>query len=1400
MYYRIGLDIGSTTIKCVVIDNTNNQVISLYKRHNAKIEQTLLEILNSVQSTIGNSDVSLGVTGSIGMGIAEKCGFSFVQEVVAATKAIKHKCLQVTTMIDIGGEDAKVVFFNNDGEAEDLRMNGNCAGGTGAFIDQMAVILGVDVDELSRLAEHSARTYPIASRCGVFSKTDIQSLIAKNVPKEDVAASIFRAVVVQTISTLAHGTDIKPPVLFCGGPLTFIPALGKAYKDYLHLTDEDIVHTENSELMPAIGTAIGHTLKDIFQLSKVIEIIQQQICNTKIKTPLPPLFTDSSEYNSWLQRICSTGKAESKLSEGYTEGWLGIDSGSTTTKVVVIDKNGNLLFRHYAPNGGEPVAAVKRALEQLAAECQMQGTILNIVGACSTGYGEDLIKTAFSLNYGIIETIAHFIAAKTLDPKVSFILDIGGQDMKAIYVHQGVIDRIEINEACSSGCGSFLETFARTTGNSVEDFARKACQAKSPCDLGTRCTVFMNSKVKQVLREGYSVEDISAGLAYSVIRNCLYKVLKITDISSLGNNIVVQGGTMKNDAVVKALENLTGAKVSRSEFPELMGAYGCAIYALEHAATSEEVRLPNALISAAEFTTKSVRCHGCENNCAILAYRFNSERVYYSGNRCEKIFNNSGEKRIAGENIYQYKQEQLFRQKNNAFNYALQIGIPRTLNIWEDFPFWNTLFEYCGFNVTLSEPTKFAKYESSAGMVMSDNICFPAKVVHSHIKELAERNVDMIFMPFVVHSRTNRGQNSYNCPIVTGYSEVVKNVQHLGIPFDSPTFSMRDKNLFRKQCIDYLATLGVSKKTANCAFEAADKAHDDYSNNVADCCTAILGNSRSNGKITILLVGRPYHSDMLIQHDVATMIAGLGVNVISEDIMRKGTAEGTEGENFVSQWTYTNRILQAARWCASQGADVQFVQMTSFGCGPDAFLTDAVRGILKEGGKALTLVKLDDINNIGSMKLRIRSLIDSIKLSIGDITSGGYSQTMPPYFEKQDKKRKILIPFFTPFISPLIPPLMTNLGYDVECLPISDECSVDYGLKYANNEVCYPATLVVGDFIKALSKGGYNTDNIALAMTQTGGQCRASNYLPLIKRAIVDAGYTDIPVLSIAFGSGLKNYQPGFKINWLKAIPIIVHSVLFADSLAKMYYATAAREVVAGEAKRLKEKYLAEAENLLTSGKWKKLLTLTTTAAKEFDTVCTNKTCHKVGVVGEIYLKFNPFAHKSVVDWLMEQGVEIAPPMILDFFAQFFVNRKTKKQSLIESDNTPDFIYDTLYNLLKRYMRKFEAAAKGFRLFTPFNDIFAEAKEAAEIINLNAQFGEGWLLPGEIATYYRNGVKNVISLQPFGCIANHIIERGIEKRLKKLLPQLNLLSLDFDSGVSDVNVTNRLLLFIDNLR
>ena len=1396
---RIGIDIGSTTAKIVAVDEAENVLFSKYERHNANAKDVVVSVLEELMAQCGDADVSVRLTGSVGMGFSEKHSFPFVQEVVAAAKAVRKYYPATSSLIDIGGEDAKVVFFK-DGHAADLRMNGNCAGGTGAFIDQMAVLLNVGVDELNDLALSAERTYPIASRCGVFCKTDIQNLIAKNVSRADIAASILHAVAVQTVVTLAHGSEITPPVLFCGGPLTFIPALRKAFVDYLSISPDDIILPENGTLLPAIGAALADVDGERpGKLSAVIaELRNAAVSKDGLRSSLTPIFTDDSEYTAWQERMSRHTVRRAELRRGRQEAFIGIDSGSTTTKIVVTDSDSKIIYSYYSANKGNPIEAVEEGLKGLQKACAESGTELCIKGSCSTGYGEDLIKAAFQLGGGIVETIAHYMAAHYLDPEVSFILDIGGQDMKAIFVTDGIIDRIEINEACSSGCGSFIETFAKTLGYTAHEFAVEACRADAPCDLGTRCTVFMNSKVKQALREGATVSDIAAGLAYSVVKNCLYKVLKLKDVSQLGKHIVVQGGTMRNDAVVRALEVLTGTEVTRCDIPELMGAYGCALYAKAHAAG--EVRLDD-MLAKAHYTSKFLHCKGCDNQCLVVRYQFDNGEKYYSGNRCEKVFTNGGAgKPQKGINAYQKKNELLFDREGVKGDRRMTVGIPRCLNMYEDYPFWHTLFTECGIEVCLSDLSNFSSYERNACMVMSDNICFPAKLVHSHIQNLIDKKVSRIFMPFVVYERQGKEQNSYNCPIVTGYAEVVKSVQAGDIPIDSPTITFKDNSLLFKQCKEYLGALGVTDTTINKAFSLAMSAQDNYVRDIISYNERVLAKARERGALAILLAGRPYHADMLIQHKVSDMLADMGIYVITDDIVRDKKVAVNDA-HYLSQWAYPNRILEAAKWCAGQDG-MEFVQMTSFGCGPDAFLVDEVRDLLLRHGRVLTLLKLDDINNVGSMKLRVRSLIESLKLAGGDGADRRKTAEfkITPVFDKACRGRKILVPYFTPFISPLIPAIMRVAGYDVENLPLSDTESCEWGLKYANNEVCYPATLIVGDIIKAFKSGKYDPHNTAVAMTQTGGQCRASSYVSLIKKALVDAGYDDVPVIAFAVGGSIKNLQPGFKVNWIKLLPIALYSVLYSDCISKFYYASVVREKQPGQAARLRDLYLQASESLILEGRSEDLLSYLSMAATEFNRICYDVERPKVCVVGEIFLKFNPFAQKNVTDWLISQGVEIVPPLLLDFFMQSFVNNRIDRQTHLKRRSITDFIYSLVYKRIRKHIARVNKAASSFRYFTPFNDIFEEAEEARKVISLSAQFGEGWLLPAEIMSCARQGVRDVVSLQPFGCIANHIVSKGIEKKIKMFFPDMNILSLDFDSGVSDVNVTNRLLLFIDNLK
>ncbi len=1398
---KAGLDVGSTTAKFAVIDEGGILVFSRYERHNADIPNIVSQFVRELKAELGDREISLAFTGSAGMGAAEKYSFPFRQEVMATADFVRAKYPDISTVIDIGGEDAKILYLNSGG-VPDLRMNGNCAGGTGAFIDQMAALMGCSIGELNDMAFAAKQLHPIASRCGVFSKTDIQNLISRNARREDVAASIFHAVSVQTVLTLSRGYSILPKILLCGGPLTFIPALRKAFAQYLNLEESDFVLPEKANIVAAWGTAISSIGKTV-RLGELEAMLNSGGGSVEMKSNrLAPIFANAKELDAWRKDKESVAVKKISPAECSGEVYIGIDSGSTTTKVVAIDGDASLLYSYYAPNLGRPIETARAGLEEFGRICAESGADIRIKGACSTGYGEDLIKKTFSFSDSIVETMAHYVSARHISPDLSFVLDIGGQDMKAMFVENGVLSQLEINEACSSGCGSFIETFAKSLGFGAAEFAQMAATAQSPCDLGTRCTVFMNSKVKQFLKEGAAPGDIAAGLSYSVVKNCLFKVLKLKDMKRLGSRVVVQGGAMRNDSLVRAFELLTGLDVKRSNMPELMGAFGCAL----HARNSKGFETPKPIaefLAPNAYTAKETQCRGCENACRVNVFTFESGDRYFSGNKCEKFFSNSGVKAERGENIFEEKYGMLFdraAEKKEAPR-KVKIGIPRSLNMYEEFPFWHAMFAECGFEVVLSAPSTMRQYEHGACTVTADNICFPAKLVNGHVRDLLERGADRIFMPHVLFEKQSDKnlENSYNCPIVTGYADVVKSAMDVGVPVDSPVVSFKEKRLARKSCVAYLESLGVERALAKKAVKGAEAAQEEYEAKIKSLAEEIYARAECDGKPVILMAGHPYHADLLIQHNMSRVISDFGINVISTDIVRNDESVSLADAHTVSQWAYINLILKSAKWVAQQGENVQMVELTSFGCGPDAFVLDELKNILRRAGKTLTVIKVDDVNNVGSMKLRVRSLVESLRLRGAAKLSTEEFVTTKPY-TKDDIRRKIVAPHFTDYISPLLPAMFKYLGYELECLPHSDQETIDLGLKYANNEICYPATLVIGDIIKALESGKYKRDEIAVAITQTGGQCRASNYIALIKNAMVEAGYADVPVLSFAGVSGLKNSQSGFKVNWAKALPLILDGVLYSDCMMKFYYAAAARETRQGAASELREKYLALGAKALERGGKKPLRKLLAGAAEEFNKICDDAKVPplKVGIVGEIYLKYNSFAHKEVVKWLVDRGVEIMPSPLINFFTCFFVNYKYNKRMNLKTHRFPEFLMGIFYKWTYSRIGEFNRIASAFRHYVPFADIFEEAESAEKIVSLSAQFGEGWLLPADIASFAHQGADSVLSLQPFGCIANQIIAKGVEKKIKTLYPNINLLSLDFDGGVSEVNIINRIHLLLGN--
>ncbi|MCP4543092.1 MAG: CoA activase [Chloroflexi bacterium] len=1449
---KMGIDIGSTTAKVVILNqDTNGSVrstqsniaFSAYHRHNAETLATLKTILGQALDSLGNVKVNLLITGSAGLGISEKFNIPFIQEVVASAEVVRQLYPQVKTLIDIGGEDAKMIFFNAD-QRPDIRMNGSCAGGTGAFIDQMATLLNIPVSDLNALAESHTTVYPMASRCGVFAKTDVQNLLSREIAREDIVASVFNAVVLQTLATLSRGYKPSPVILFGGGPLTFLPALKDFFIKTLNVGSDGVLEAENTELLPAIGAAlVDHANKQEITLTELVNLLstQPRYKHTN-QSRLSQLFTDKQELDLWKE--ARTQHQAPRTDVRYMENdqvFLGIDSGSTTTKLVLTDEQGRVAFDYYCNNNGNAIKAVQTGLEkiqQLFTTCDDPPRITRSV---VTGYGEDLIRTAFGCDEGMVETLAHFRAARAFDPNVSFILDIGGQDMKAIFVRDGHIQNIEINEACSSGCGSFIESFAKSMGYTVSDFAQNACMSEAPCDLGTRCTVFMNSKVKQSLREGAHISDISAGLAYSVIKNAIHKVLKITNTSVLGDHIIVQGGTFRNPAIHRAMERLLEQQVLCPDIAELMGAYGAALTARDtyngngsSKGTARNLQLSRDLgetkphgngrdsshfvglenlATVGDYQKRLVRCRGCENKCAVTKLTFQNGNTFFTGNRCEKVFTNSGERVRKGTNLLARKVQLLFdRETAPAAQPKLTLGIPRVLNMFENFPFWNTLLVECGFQVQLSDKSSNATYEKGIETVMSENICFPAKLAHGHIYDLIEAGVDRIFYPMVFYEEAEFADsvNCFNCPIVSGYPDVIRSAidpeAKFGIPLDQPTINLQDKRLLRKACYQYLSGLGVSAKTFKRAFTRAIEAQQDYKETVQSITADILAQAKADGRPVILMMGRPYHADELINHKVPEILTDFGMDIITEDAIPIALDQTLDNQHVLTQWEYPNRYYHAARWVGQQD-NVEMVQLNSFACGPDAVAVDEVKSILGEYEKSHTVIRIDEVESMGSVKLRLRSMVESMKERERAREKEPLRQrTYTPrktvkLFQETDRQRVVIVPRFAHFCSAPITRPMLDQGYHVEALPHADRESVEVGLKYTNNEICYPAIIVIGDLIKALQSGKYDLSNTAVGISQTGGQCRASCYLSLLKRALIAAGFEDIPVVSLTTAMKPLNEQPGFKMDIKQYVYKAMFGMIYADALRDMYHATAVREVNKGQALEVANKYLAILEDGTLPLQKGIVLETLGQAVADFNKIETIDGHYpKVGIVGEIYIKYNSFGNNRVVEWLMDQGIEVIVPSFAEFFVAWFPSIKAKVKANIKR---PDILW-LLAPVLNKYTQALqnhvETVMEEFRYYRPSHTIQDVAKKAQEIVDLAHQYGESWLIAGEIGEFMAHGIPNVLCLQPFGCIANQVIAKGVTKRMKEKFPQLNLLYLDCDAGTSEVNFVNRLYFFINHAR
>ncbi len=1396
--YRAGIDIGSTTIKLVVLDDRNQILYGEYMRHGAHIQETLTKLLQEASALLGECKLKIRITGSGAMSLGKALGIEFIQEVSAVATALQTLAPQTDVAIELGGEDAKIIYFK---DGMDERMNGVCAGGTGSFIDQMAALLQTDAKGLNEEAANYKQIYSIAARCGVFAKSDIQPLINDGASKADLAASIFQAVVNQTISGLACGRPIRGCVAFLGGPLHFLPELKNAFIRTLKLTPENIVDSENSHLFAAFGAALEAKENGPRDLKNLIETLDKGVSmHFEIKR-LEPLFAGEKEYQEFVHRHNRdvVEKAELKAYQGNC--FLGIDAGSTTTKMALIGEKGELLFSYYTNNQGNPIEAAKNGLKLLKE--QMPDTA-RIARSCSTGYGENLLKSAFSLDEGEVETIAHCEAASFFEPQVDCVLDIGGQDMKCIRLADGVVDNIMLNEACSSGCGSFIENFAVSLGYTAPEFAKEALFAKNPVDLGTRCTVFMNSNVKQAQKEGAEVSDISAGLAYSVIKNALFKVIKLGSAEELGKHIVVQGGTFHNHAVLRAFEKITGMQVICPDISGIMGAFGAALLARKHCEGQETTMLSLDEMIALEYSSSTVRCQGCENHCMLTINKFSGNRRHISGNRCEKGL---GEKvTTKAPNMVEYKRNRIFGYEplKEEEAYRGTIGIPRVLNIYENFPFWATFWKKLGFRVMISPFSDRKIYEMGMESIPSESECYPAKLAHGHVEWLIHKGVKTIFHPCVFYERqeVEGAQNHYNCPIVVSYSENLKNnvesVTQGTVKYLRPFIAFTNENTVADRMVRVCEEeWKISEKEVREAVKAAWQEQLQAKQDIREEGKRLLAKLQKNNGSGIILTGRPYHIDPEINHGIPEMIASYGLTVLTEDSIPEDF-EPKRPLRVTDQWVYHSRLYTAAEF-ACQYDNLEVVQLNSFGCGLDAVTTDQVYEILQQQNKLYTVLKIDEVNNLGAARIRIRSLLAAMELrkKRGIKAKAEVEAYKRTEFTKQmfEDKYTILAPQMSPIHFEILEPVCRKHGYNIEILDNDNRNAIDIGLQYVNNDACFPSITVVGQIMDAVLSGKYDTDKLAIIMTQTGGCCRASNYVGFIRRALEKVGLSHIPVISLNANGMEKN--EGFKFTTgllLDAAKAIVYGDLFMRCL----YRVRPYEDKKGSADKLhqewKEICIDSLVNPKTKYKYKKVCQGIVDA---FDNLPIWEDIKKprVGIVGEILVKYMPLANGNLVKVLESEGAEAVVPDLMDFMNYSVYNGEYQHQFL--GTGKKGAIIANLGVKAIRLLRKpaLDALEKSKRFEAPMR-IEKVAELAKPILSLGNQYGEGWFLTGEMAELLTMGVNNIVCIQPFACLPNHVVGKGVIKALKSEYKQANIVAVDYDPGASEVNQLNRIKLML----
>ena len=1626
--FTLGIDIGSTTVKIAILDPSYKIMFADYRRHHADIQGTLRALVQDAHEKLGDITVHPVITGSGGLTLATHLQVPFVQEVVSVSTALEKIAPKTDVAIELGGEDAKIIYFEN-GSIEQ-RMNGICAGGTGSFIDQMASLLQTDAAGLNRYARGYRSLYTIAARCGVFAKSDIQPLINEGATKEDLAASIFQAVVNQTISGLACGKPIRGHVAFLGGPLHFLPELKAAFVRTLNLDDEHTIDVDNSHLFAAMGSAMNAHEDNSVLLSEMAERLSGKLHMEFEIGRMDPLFSSQEEYDEFCRRHEKARVQRADLSDYHGNCFLGIDAGSTTTKLALVGEDGSLLYSFYSNNNGSPV---RTAISSMAEIHRLLPRDAKIVRSCSTGYGEALLKAAFLLDEGEVETIAHYYAAAFFDPEVDCILDIGGQDMKCIRIKNHAVDNVLLNEACSSGCGSFIETFAKSLNFSVQDFAKAALFAEHPIDLGTRCTVFMNSRVKQAQKEGADVSDISAGLAYSVIKNALFKVIKVSDASQLGKNIVVQGGTFYNDAVLRSVETISGGQVTRPDIAGIMGAFGAALIARErYNGRQKTSMLSFEEIENLQFETTLTTCGRCTNNCRLTINHFlrgesadmtdnasvfeesvpvtgegagrkkeaglaaraletgrgvadraakaieesaigeaagrakdsafetagrakdsaletagraakaieesaiggaatrafetagraretaletagraretaletaeraretagraketaletagraretaletaerakdtaletagraakalgvesfddsdarhtgedkrnkesrkskedrkakeekknkedkknrdgrkekaapAQERLFISGNRCERGLGKEATQNNM-PNLYKYKLGRIFGYRPLSVSEAHRgtVGIPRVLNMYEDYPFWATFFTKLGYRVVLSPLSTHRIYEMGIESIPSESACYPAKIAHGHVMWLIEKGVDFIFYPSLFYERPEfaSSDNHYNCPIVTSYPENIRNnVEEITdgkVRFRNPFMAFTSVHTITDAMVkEFGDEIPAEEIRAACAagWEELEQSRRDIRKKGEE----VLKYMEENHVKGIVLAGRPYHIDPEINHGIPEMITSYGIAVLSEDsISHLSTPD--RPITVLDQWMYHSRLYAAANYVRLRD-DLEMIQLNSFGCGIDAVTTDQVNDILAGSDKIYTCLKIDEVNNLGSARIRVRSLIAAIRIRDEKNTRRSIRSTAikkVPFTVEMRKNYTILCPQMSPIHFDLLEPAVRACGYNLVILPNDNRRAVDFGLKYVNNDACYPSLFVVGQIMEALDSGKYDLDRTAVLMTQTGGGCRASNYVGFIRRALTKAGMGQIPVVSVNM-SGLEE-NPGFKLD-LKLITRAAYAIVFGDVMMRCVYRMRPYELKKGNVEAKHQKWVQICTDFLTKTNGlnlPKVQRLAVQMIRDFDSIpIREERKPRVGIVGEILVKYAPAANNYLVDLLEQEGAEATVPDLMGFMLYCFYNQVYKAEHLGTSKKTAQKSTLGIRAIEAALRPIYRAYEKSVHFDAPAS-IYELVKFAEPIVSIGNETGEGWFLTGEMIELINDGVENIVCIQPFGCLPNHVVGKGVIKAIRREYPLANIAAIDYDPGASEVNQLNRIKLML----